>query len=55
MGGNARRKPESTPVEACVAAYAAKFGQDEATWSVTALLHDFDYEMAISAQPLEKV
>jgi len=32
-------------VEACVAAYAAKFGQDEAVWSVTALLHDFDYEI----------
>ncbi len=32
-------------VDACVVAYAAKFGQDEATWSVTALLHDFDYEI----------
>jgi putative nucleotidyltransferase with HDIG domain len=32
-------------VEACVAAYARKFGQDENTWSVTALLHDFDYEI----------
>lgn len=32
-------------VEACVAAYARKFGEDENTWSVTALLHDFDYEM----------
>jgi len=32
-------------VEACVAAYARKFGEDEAQWSVTALLHDFDYEM----------
>lgn len=32
-------------VEACLAAYAGKFGEDEATWSVTALLHDFDYEM----------
>ena len=32
-------------VEACIVAYAAKFGQDEATWSVTALLHDFDYEI----------
>jgi predicted hydrolase (HD superfamily) len=32
-------------VEACVAAYACKFGADEELWSVTALLHDFDYEM----------
>src|SRR3954470_2696394 len=32
-------------VEACVGAYAREFGEDEATWSVTALLHDFDYEM----------
>jgi len=32
-------------VEACVTAYARKFNEDEATWSVTALLHDFDYEM----------
>ena len=32
-------------VEACVAAYARKFGEDEELWSATALLHDFDYEM----------
>ena len=32
-------------VEACVVAYAREFGEDEGTWSVTALLHDFDYEM----------
>src|SRR5579863_10042584 len=32
-------------VEACVAAYARKFGEDEIKWCVTALLHDFDYEM----------
>jgi putative nucleotidyltransferase with HDIG domain len=31
-------------VEACVRAYARKFGGDENTWSVAALLHDFDYE-----------
>src|SRR5713101_359897 len=32
-------------VEACVAAYARKFNEDESKWSLTALLHDFDYEI----------
>jgi putative nucleotidyltransferase with HDIG domain len=32
-------------VEACVAAYARQFGEDETKWRVTALLHDFDYEI----------
>ncbi|HLJ44781.1 MAG TPA: HDIG domain-containing protein [Bryobacteraceae bacterium] len=32
-------------VEACVTAYARKLGEDENKWSVTAVLHDFDYEM----------
>jgi putative nucleotidyltransferase with HDIG domain len=32
-------------VETCVAAYAVHFGEDQTKWSVTALLHDFDYEM----------
>ena len=32
-------------VEACVVAYAEKFGEDKNDWSVTALLHDFDYEI----------
>jgi predicted hydrolase (HD superfamily) len=32
-------------VEACVAAYARRFGEEETKWSVTALLHDFDYEI----------
>jgi putative nucleotidyltransferase with HDIG domain len=32
-------------VEACVAAYARSLAEDENKWSVTALLHDFDYEI----------
>ena len=32
-------------VEACVTAYARRFGEDEPLWSVTALLHDFDWEI----------
>jgi putative nucleotidyltransferase with HDIG domain len=32
-------------VETCVTAYARKLGGDEPRWSVTALLHDFDWEI----------
>src|ERR1700676_1172192 len=32
-------------VETCVAAYARRYGESEEVWRVTALLHDFDYEM----------
>ncbi len=32
-------------VEACLAAYARKLGEDEEKWRVTALLHDFDWEI----------
>jgi putative nucleotidyltransferase with HDIG domain len=32
-------------VETCVTAYARQFGEDETKWSVTALLHDFDWEI----------
>ena len=32
-------------VETCVAAYARRYGEDEHRWSITALLHDFDWEI----------
>lgn len=32
-------------VEACMRAYARKFGENEQQWAVTALLHDFDWEI----------
>jgi putative nucleotidyltransferase with HDIG domain len=32
-------------VEACVAAYAGQNGEDQEKWAVTALLHDFDWEI----------
>ena len=32
-------------VETCVVAYAKRFGEDVGQWQVTALLHDFDWEI----------
>jgi putative nucleotidyltransferase with HDIG domain len=32
-------------VETCVVAYARKLGEDQQKWAVTALLHDFDWEI----------
>jgi putative nucleotidyltransferase with HDIG domain len=37
-------------VEACMRAYARKFGADENLWGVVGLVHDFDYERFPSAQ-----
>lgn len=37
-------------VEACVRAYARKFGEDEEKWGLVGLVHDFDYEKYPSAE-----
>ncbi|MFY9584609.1 MAG: HDIG domain-containing metalloprotein [Candidatus Acidiferrales bacterium] len=41
---NENLRKHALAVEACVRAYARKLGADEELWSLTALLHDFDYE-----------
>jgi putative nucleotidyltransferase with HDIG domain len=42
---NENLRKHALAVEACVVAYARAFGEDEQKWSVTALLHDFDWEI----------
>jgi len=37
-------------VEACLRAYARKFGEDEELWAIVGLIHDFDYEKYPSAE-----
>jgi len=41
---NENLRKHALAVEACMRAYARKFGAEEELWGVTALLHDFDYE-----------
>lgn len=52
---NENLRAHALAVEACLRAYARKFGADEELWGVTALLHDFDYERYPQApdHPLE--
>ncbi len=41
---NENLRKHALAVEACVRAYARKFGADEELWGLAGLLHDFDYE-----------
>jgi len=42
---NENLRRHALAVEACILAYAARFNEDPVKWSVTALLHDFDWEI----------
>jgi putative nucleotidyltransferase with HDIG domain len=42
---NENLRKHALAVEACVLEYARTFGEDEQQWSITALLHDFDWEI----------
>jgi len=42
---NENLRKHALAVEACLRAYARKFGEDEEKWAVVGVLHDFDYEL----------
>jgi putative nucleotidyltransferase with HDIG domain len=42
---NENLRKHALAVEACLGAYARKFGEDEETWRAAGLIHDFDYEI----------
>jgi len=42
---NESLRKHALAVEACVCAYARKYGEDAEKWSVVGLIHDFDYEI----------
>jgi len=46
---NENLRKHALAVEACLKAYARKFGEDEEKWTVVGLIHDFDYELYPSA------
>jgi len=43
-------RKHAASVEACLRAYARKFGEDEELWGNVGLIHDFDYERYPSAE-----
>jgi len=49
--GNINLRKHMYCVEACMRAYAKKFGQDEEKWAITGLLHDADYEKYPAEHP----
>ncbi len=42
---NENLRKHAQAVEACMRAYARKFGEDEEMWAIVGLIHDFDYEV----------